>query len=69
MRKGDDGLQRKIARRISAALVELMQDGNDSLLLEWEHDWLTDNDVLANPEALFVVNAISYFKGAAPEDA
>lgn len=60
-------LRRKIARRISASLVELMQDGDDSLLLRWEQDWLTNNGVLSNPEAWAVVNAISYFKGPMPE--
>ncbi|EFN51229.1 hypothetical protein CHLNCDRAFT_59287 [Chlorella variabilis] len=56
--KGNDGLR----RRLSAATVELMMDGNNSPLLEWEQEYLTDKGVLSNANLASVVQAVSYFE-------
>jgi ABC-type amino acid transport substrate-binding protein len=58
VRKGNDALR----RRLSAALVELMQAGTRSPIQEWEKDYLLDNGVPPNPELEAVVQAISYFQ-------
>ncbi|KAI7845482.1 hypothetical protein COHA_001030 [Chlorella ohadii] len=58
VRKGDDELR----RRLSAALVELMQAGTRSPILEWEKQYLLDNGVPPNAELEAVVKAISYFQ-------
>lgn len=52
----------RLRRRLSAALVEAMQDGNQSPVLEWEKDHLTDAGLQPNAELQAVVSAISYFE-------
>lgn len=38
------------------------QDGNNSPLLEWEQEYLTDKGVLSNANLASVVQAVSYFE-------
>ncbi|KAL4419995.1 hypothetical protein ABPG75_007093 [Micractinium tetrahymenae] len=52
----------RLRRRLSAALVEAMQDGNRSPVLEWEKEHLTDAGLQPNAELQAVVSAISYFE-------
>lgn len=58
VRKGNDALR----RRLSGALVELMQAGPASPLLEWEQKYLTDAGVMPNAELGSVVDALSFFQ-------
>jgi hypothetical protein len=39
-----------------------MQEGNNSPLLEWEKEYLTDKGVLSYPNLAAVVHAVSYFE-------
>lgn len=42
--------------------MSLSQDGNQSPVLEWEKDHLTDAGLQPNAELQAVVSAISYFE-------
>lgn len=56
--KGEDHL----TDRLSAALVRLMGQGNDSLMLQWEKEFVSNAGGLSNPQLGQVVDAISYFQ-------